>query len=205
MGTEPPNGDAPPSYTSTAATPADQFADPSSNIDVTASFANLSLSATPPTGIPSVDTCLAHLKFLHAINSLKEDVGYTDGLWGLWDDRAEKDTGIIVDGALPSGMDLDKLNKDQKVALALSRLREKRWAIFLARAVDRYEAWWNAISKSKQMLTESDMMTAGSPKYDYFTTSGAPLPWSDDMIPPLGRYPCIVGSSTLSFTYMAFD
>ncbi|KAM0264104.1 hypothetical protein ACHAQJ_000849 [Trichoderma viride] len=179
------NGEAPPSYNSVAPAPADELADPSSNIDVTASFANLSISSTPPTGRPSVDICLVHLKLLHAVHSLQEDVGYTDGLWGLWDDRAEQDTGIIVDGALPWGVELDKLNHDQKVKLALSRLREKRWAIFLARAVDRYEAWWNAVSKTKQMLTESDMMTTGSSKYIDFTTSGAPLPWSDDLIPPL--------------------
>ncbi|GFP57240.1 glycine-rich domain-containing protein 1 [Trichoderma asperellum] len=185
MAKEPVDGEAPPSYTPTAPAPPNGQTNPPSNIDITASFAHLAISSNPPTGIPSVDTCLAHLKLLHAIHSLKEDVGYTDGLWGLWDDRADKDTDIIVDGALPSGVDLDRLSKDEKAKLALSRLREKRWAIFLARAVDRYEAWWNAISRTKEMLTEIDMMKTHGSRYIDFPTGGAPLPWSDDLIPPL--------------------
>lgn len=188
MTREPANGEAPPGYTPTAPELPNGQPDPSSNIDITASFANLAISAEPPTGIPSVDTTLAHLKLLHAIHSLKEDVGYTDGLWGLWDDRADKDTDIILDGAMPSEVKLDSLSKDEKNKLALSRLREKRWAIFLARAVDRYEAWWNAITRQKEMLIETDMMKTHGSKYIDFPTSGAPLPWSDDNIPPLGKY-----------------
>ncbi|KAL7972720.1 hypothetical protein HDV63DRAFT_369955 [Trichoderma sp. SZMC 28014] len=179
MTREPAKGEAPPNYTPTAA------ADPHSDLDITASFAYLALSSDPPTGIPEVDTCLAHLKLLHAIHSLKEDVGYNDGLWGLWDDRADKDTDIILDGALPSGVKLDSLSKDEKTKLALSRLREKRWAIFLARAVDRYEAWWSAITRNKEMLTETDMTKKHDSRYIDFPTSGAPLPWSNDNIPPL--------------------
>ncbi|RFU74450.1 hypothetical protein TARUN_7775, partial [Trichoderma arundinaceum] len=180
------NGQAPPpSYTPEASIAANDFTDPPGNIDVTASFANLSLSATPPTGGPNVDTCLAHLKLLHAIHSLKEDVGYTDGLWGIWDSRAQWDTEILHGEALPPGVQLDKLGQDEKVKLALSRLREKRWAIFLARAVDRYEAWWNAVSKHKTMLTEEDMTTLNNPKYMKFTASGVPLPWNNELLPPL--------------------
>ncbi|KAL7788272.1 hypothetical protein V8C37DRAFT_388540 [Trichoderma ceciliae] len=185
MTKEPPSDQAPPSYTAEASTAADGFANPPSDIDVTASFANLSLSSNPPTGGPHVDTCLAHLKLLHAIHSLKEDVGYSDGLWGIWDSRAKWDTDILHGEALPPGVQLDKLGEDERVKLALSRLREKRWAIFLARAVDRYEAWWNAVNKYKAMLTEEDMTNLGNPKYIDFTTSGAPLPWKDELLPPL--------------------
>lgn len=32
---------------------------------------------------PDANTCLAHLKLLSPLQALKEDVGYTDGLWGL--------------------------------------------------------------------------------------------------------------------------
>lgn len=188
MAKEPANGEAPPGYTPTAPEPPNGETDAPSNIDITASFAHLTISADPPTGIPSVDTCLAHLKLLHAIHSLKEDVGYNDGLWGLWDGLADMDADTIIDGAVPSGVKLDRLSKEDKIKLALSRLREKRWAIFLARAVDRYEAWWNAVSRTKEMLTETDMMKTHGSKYIDFPTSGAPLPWSDDIIPPLGKY-----------------
>ncbi|KAH6605065.1 hypothetical protein Trco_006772, partial [Trichoderma cornu-damae] len=179
------NDEAPPTYASEASAVQDGFADPARDIDVTASFANLSLSSGPPTGGPNVDTCLAHLKLLHAIHSLKEDVGYTDGLWGIWDSRAQWDTAILDSEALPPGIRLEGLDEGERVKLALSRLREKRWAIFLARAVDRYEAWWNAVRKHETMLTEEDMMRPKNPKYTRFVTTGTPLPWKDELLPPL--------------------
>lgn len=183
-GEAPPDGEAPPSYT-TATEDVLDATDPSQNIDVTTAFANLSLSSGPSTGGPNVDTTLAHLKLLHAIDTLKEDVGYTDGLYGIFDSRAKWDTEILHGAALPPGVQLDKLGGSDKEKLALSRLREKRWAIFLARAVDRYEAWWNAMARNKTMLTEEDMSTPDSPKYLAFSTSGKPLGWTRDSIPPL--------------------
>lgn len=185
-GEAPPDGEAPPSYT-TATEDVLDATDPSQNIDVTTAFANLSLSSGPSTGGPNVDTTLAHLKLLHAIDTLKEDVGYTDGLYGIFDSRAKWDTEILHGAALPPGVQLDKLGGSDKEKLALSRLREKRWAIFLARAVDRYEAWWNAMARNKTMLTEEDMSTPDSPKYLAFSTSGKPLGWTRDSIPPLGK------------------
>ncbi|KAL7948262.1 hypothetical protein V8C42DRAFT_351505 [Trichoderma barbatum] len=183
----PPYGDAPPSYDkATSGIPGDPDAATSSkDIDVTAAFANLSLSSGPTTGGPNVDTCLAHLKLLHAIDALKEDVGYTDGLFEIWDSRANWDIEIIHGAALPPGLKLDRLGQDERVKLALSRLREKRWAIYLARAVDRYEAWWNAMAQNKTMLNEEDMFVEQSSKYTGFTTSGKPLPWTRDSLPPL--------------------
>lgn len=188
MNREPANGEAPPGYTPTAQEPPNGQTDAYSDLDITAKFAYLNLPAEPPKGTPNEDTCLAHLKLLHAIHSLKEDVGYSDGLWGLWDDRVAKDTDIIIGGAVPSGIELSTLGGDDKVKLALSRLREKRWAIFVARAVDRYEAWWDAVGRTKEMLTETDMKTHGS-RYIDFPTSGKPMSWSVDTIPPLGKWP----------------
>ncbi|UKZ56523.1 hypothetical protein TrVGV298_010360 [Trichoderma virens] len=180
----PPNGEAPPSYTLATGDVADAT-DPSPNIDVTAAFANLFVSSGPSTGRPNIDTTLAHLKLLHAIDALKEDVGYTDGLFGIFDNRAKWDTEILHGSALPPGVKLDKLGENEREKLALSRLREKRWAIYLARAVDRYEAWWNAMAQGKTMLTEEDVFAPDSPKYIGFTTNGTPLPWIRESIPPL--------------------
>lgn len=185
-GEAPPNGDAPPSY-ATATEDVLAVEDSSNNIDVTAAFADLSLSSGPSTGGPNIDTTLAHLKLLHAIDALKEDVGYTEGLFSLFDSRAKWDTEILHGAALPPGLKLDKLPANEKEKLALSRLREKRWAIFLARAVDRYEAWWNTMAVKKVMLTEEDMAGQDSPKYMGYPTSGTPLSWTRDFIPPLGR------------------
>ena len=50
--------------------------------ELNAAFAPLHLSEYPST-LPTTNKCLAHLKFLSVFHVLKEDVGYTDGLFGL--------------------------------------------------------------------------------------------------------------------------
>ena len=149
--------------------------------------------------LPSPETCLHHLKFLHALHSLKEDVGYTDGLWGLWDTR--------INLALPEWENIDRtlhpstrtqMPPDAERRLRLSKLREKRWALFVARAVDRYEAWWDAIAGPEpDYLVEHDTRVRGHPKYDAFPSGGVPaaqegrgepaIAWSESTLPPLGE------------------
>ena len=85
----------------------------------------------------TADTCLAHLKLLFAFQNLKEAVGYTDGLWQIYDSRVFPRTKDI-----DTLQDADKL--DDQIKKNLSLLREKRWALYVARASDRYEAWWNS-------------------------------------------------------------
>jgi hypothetical protein len=82
------------------------------------------------------DQCIAHLKLLEAFNQLREDVGNTDHLFGI---ESPPSTGKVEKSEktpLVHGVDLN--------ALAQVRVREKRWAVFVARAVDRFEQWWDA-------------------------------------------------------------
>ncbi|KAJ6442492.1 dihydrodipicolinate synthetase [Purpureocillium lavendulum] len=171
--------DSPPAYN--AANPAGGAAP--DDVDLAASFATLSLGDEPAD--PDTDTCLAHLKFLHAIQSMKEDVGYTDGLWGIWDSRAENPLEDLFSGD-DAGADGDKPRPtgDDRVKAALSRIREKRWALFVARAVDRYEAWWHALPK-EAMLTEQDMEQENNPRYSRLPSTGTFLAWKEHMLPPL--------------------
>ncbi|KAI0843879.1 hypothetical protein F5Y00DRAFT_274793 [Daldinia vernicosa] len=128
------------------------------------------------------DTCLVHLKLLAALQSLKEDVGYTDGIWGLFDDRVliQKDT---KPEAAENGQKLE-----EETVKRLARLREKRWALFVARAVDRYETWWTKLSKKH--LTEKNMQgnyreESATAIYGTFTSRGIPLQWAEHILPPL--------------------
>jgi hypothetical protein len=169
------NGQAP--Y---AQPPADEPA-----VNLTAAFENLKLSNAP--GFPDVDRCFAHLKLLAAFQSLKEDVGYTDGLWNIWDNRADGDEIKVPNGPpadIPMPPPGEQKIDDQKLR-KLSQIREKRWALFVARAVDRYEAWWNTVSAHADPLTLEDMGRAGSPKYDTFTSGASGLAWTQDSVPPL--------------------
>lgn len=166
---------------------------PDDAVDVTAAFASLKLSNEPED--PDADTCLAHLKLLAAIQAMKEEVGYTDGLWGIWDTRA--DTGEL-DEPVPEGPDAkaggkDAPSADAKKLATLSKLREKRWALFVARAVDRYESWW-ATLWSTGPLIEWDMETPSSLKHEKFVDRPQyQAPWNDKILPPLGT----MGSAAL--------
>ena len=174
--------DAPPAYS------VNERAEPEPPIDLTALFSELKLSNDIED--PGVDTCLAHLKLLHAFQTLKEDVGYTDGLWGLWDTRAEcsvtiEDNGTIEEVSVDPGV---TLTEEQK-KITLSKIREKRWALFVARAVERYEAWW--VSMFKVSLTESEIS-----EWVIFCESDTArdadtFDWSQMPLPPLGKFPCL--------------
>ncbi|KAM0818606.1 hypothetical protein AB5N19_04418 [Seiridium cardinale] len=123
-------------------------------------FSTRSLSSTPQH--PETGSCFVHLKLLFTFQNLKDDVGYSDGLWGLWDANYP---------ATPS-------NPNQ----ALASVREKRWAVFVARALDRYEAWWNSLGG--QFLTERDMEKDRT-RYLNFMANWEPMRWNEDNMPPL--------------------
>lgn len=157
---------------------------------LTAAFASLKLSASPRD--PDADTCLAHLKVLSAFQTLKDDVGYTDGLWGIWDARALGPDFASVDD-LPPGPGPEMAGKalrepvDSDPRAQVARLREKRWAVFLARAVDRYESWWSVLSSSGGLgfLAEYNMERPGDPKYENFPRYEDAFKWTPDNLPPL--------------------
>ncbi|OTA68463.1 hypothetical protein K449DRAFT_461315 [Hypoxylon sp. EC38] len=145
-----------------------------SDDELNSAFKSLNLSSSTSEVTP--DTCLAHLKLLHAFQNLKEDVGYTDGLFGLFDSR------VVSQNDKKSNAVEKDLKLDDETGKRLAELREKRWALFVARAVDRYEAWWGTISK--RSLSEHDMEIY-SAKYNGFTSTNAPLSWAENILPPL--------------------
>ncbi|KAJ4174255.1 hypothetical protein NW754_004670 [Fusarium falciforme] len=146
---------------------------------------------------PSDITCLAHLKLIHAIAKLKESIGYTDGLFGIWDSRAHYNRfkvkeGASEFGAVTSNYLFDQLShqgpgfniiSDNGRSLALSKIREKRWAIYVARAVDRYEAWWSSVFQLS--LKTSQLSETLSPAHEAFPVMGDVLDWNNMVLPPL--------------------
>lgn len=154
---------------------------------------------------PNAITCLAHLKLIHAFAKLKESIGYTDGLFGLWDSRARYNRfkasprslkqGSTEFGGVRSTLLLAQLShqgpgfniiSDHSKSLALSKLREKRWAIYVARAVDRYEAWWSSMFQLS--LKTSQLSEALSPAHEAFPVTGGILDWNNMVLPPLGKH-----------------
>ncbi|KJK78130.1 hypothetical protein H634G_06302 [Metarhizium anisopliae BRIP 53293] len=173
------DGVAPPAYAVEQAE-----AQPPVDVDTTAAFAHLSLETNIAQRRLTVDTCLAHLKLLHAIHNLKEEVGYTDGLFGLYDSRAGHDADGFDLDAIHAGKGI-KIEDAEKVKLALSKIREKRWALFVARAVDRYETWWRVI-QGQNHLTQDMMAEPASDLYANFPIlCKDPRGLGPDMLPPL--------------------
>jgi len=182
---------APPAYTATDSNGGRvvENGDGATPIDITAAFASLRVANDPLGPLPDPDTCLAHLKLLAALEAMKEDIGYTDGLFGIWDTRADSVSGDEkVSGDLDLPVDQQQTipeDAHERRRLVLSKLREKRWALFVARAVDRYEAWWTALFGATPTLTNADMTTSGSPAFEAFPTPGPTRIWTDMQLPPL--------------------
>ncbi|KAL8766036.1 MAG: hypothetical protein Q9209_007065 [Squamulea sp. 1 TL-2023] len=104
-----------------ASVPPPYHSRPEENPDLTAAFSSLNLTAL--SNKPTPDQCLAHPKLLEAFHNLREDVATTDGLFGIYD--------YFVDRVYPNQ------GFDEKRAQLLLRLREKRWAVYVAKAERR--------------------------------------------------------------------
>jgi len=157
--------EAPPSYSATDPVNAEPIDGPTAE-QLSAAFSSLHLSDTPP-AFPDTEHCLAHLKLLSAFHALKEDIGYTDGLFNLYDAKCE-----LLD------------NRDE----ALAKMREKRWVLYIARAVERFEDWWLQVlcnmEQSKRL--EGKEMVANVLKFTDFTKRGRVHRWTTSMLPPIG-------------------
>lgn len=144
--------------------------------DINASFSNLQIGDAPK-NFPDADLCLAHLKLLEAFFILKLEVGYTDGAFDIWDSRAPE-----IDESVAN----DEMARNTRKE-ALSKIREKRWALYVARSVHRFEIWWmNVLCHFEEsvMLTEGAMR---SKEFQDFPSAGKILRWTPDMLPPLGQ------------------
>ncbi|KAJ5156161.1 Protein of unknown function DUF1399 [Penicillium capsulatum] len=115
------------------------------------------------TSTVSPDQCVAHLKLLAVLADLRDFISGNDGLFGIFDSEADKFPGSL----------------DQ----ARARIREKRWAVYTARAVDRYTQWWfTCLPMSRPAVGLKDLEV-----YDYETIADCDIRilWSKDNMPPI--------------------
>jgi len=112
----PPGDDSPP--------PSYAVNDTNNVPSITAAFSNLNLTASHAPSPPSPDKCIAHPKLLESFHQLREQAALTNRLFG------------IKDGFVPSD-----LSEAKRVEL-LTKMREKRWAVYVAKAAKRFEKWW---------------------------------------------------------------
>ncbi|KGO40366.1 Protein of unknown function DUF1399 [Penicillium expansum] len=124
----------------------------------------LDLSSQPPASTTVTrDQCVVHLKFLAVLADLRDAISSDDGLFGILDAEAEQ---------FPN-----ELNE------ARARIREKRWAVYTARAVERYTKWWSTgLPRSRPMATINDLESID---YESILNCGTIVAWSTENLPPL--------------------
>ncbi|KAI9838829.1 MAG: hypothetical protein M1819_004035 [Sarea resinae] len=139
-------------------------------IDLTANLQNLDLRSASEK--PTVPQCIAHLKLLESFYQLRDEVGRTDGLFGLSDSLAAAVT-----------------EDEREREAALAKIAEKRWAVYVARAADRFERWWHTSAPStaagnpRNYLVQREMNR--NSYYDSLPLKGQRIKYTRDYLPPL--------------------
>ncbi|RLM01276.1 hypothetical protein CFD26_104085 [Aspergillus turcosus] len=110
------------------------------------------------------DQCVVHLKFLASLADLRDSVAGNEGLFGLHEPPLSE---------FP-----------EHVEEVRARIREKRWAVYTARAVDRYTKWWETCIPSNRPCPR--LKDLENQSYDRITEGNHLLSWSKDSLPPLG-------------------
>lgn len=142
-------------------------------------FANFSLPFTEEKpSFPTEPLVIVHLKLLQAFSALQNQISFTDGVFGIWDPRAS---------AINLESTADVQDPTSKQSNVLAAIREKRWALFVARATERFSMYWTRVlcQPENRRLTQEDMMQKS---FEQFTDLGRPNSWTTDMLPPLGQY-----------------
>ena len=120
----------------------------------------------------SRDQCIAHLKFLAALADLRDTIASSDGLFGIFDSQVDE---VI-----------SKKDDERTRHKALAILRERRWMVYVARAVDRYTTWWECcVVRTQRDITVWDTQ---QPSYASITQWATPLPFGPKDLPPLGEF-----------------
>ncbi|CAG8898863.1 unnamed protein product [Penicillium egyptiacum] len=108
-------------------------------------------------GTVVIDECITHLKLLSTIAKLRNFIKGTDKLFGIHDSEVRN------------------FSDPRKQAQAAARIQEKRWAVYVARAVDRFTVWWQTCLPK---LNTSRISKLNS-------SSDAKIAWSANVMPPL--------------------
>ena len=130
--------------------------------DITAAFPNLTLGSSV---IPEPDHCIAHLKLLEALHQHREDIALHDGLFNIWDSYV-----------FSRYSDLER-------AKILTQIREKRWAIYIAKAVKRFECWWRKCIQPD--AKNAEWTSFGSQAFTQDPGEGRRMKFEKENIPPL--------------------
>jgi len=162
------------------------------------------LDFTPsPLELPTAAECIVHLKLLYAFAKLRYDVGNQEGIFGIDLEKGEDAKEEAPEGGVshqPDGVHTQNQTNatgsahppidEQKVAAALGeRIREKRWSVFVTKAVDRFERWWNSLSSKANPaflpLTTDDFESVPNRNLPFQYDMPGLEGWGSHILPPL--------------------
>lgn len=115
-----------------------------------------------------VDECIAHLKLMSVFSDLRNVISSRDGLFDLWDNAIAESN--------------DEMRKQ-----SLALLREKRWELYVSRAVDRFETWLDKCVPHKRIQSNVQQLTVRDIERSDFsiTERQARHPWTPETLPPI--------------------
>lgn len=177
------SGDAPPEYTpgTNGGAPLPPTEAP---FDLAAKLNALNLAGSPP--FPTPDQCIAHLKFLHSLHGLRQDISTRVGLFDINGPPRE-------DGQQGEESDPAPNYSDQAGIEPRAKVREKRWEVYVSRAVDRFSTWWYSQVPATSKGEPGGMLTCNSllndKNLEATVTQGIPIPAlsNPDRLPPIGK------------------
>jgi hypothetical protein len=119
------------------------------------------------TSTVSRDQCIAHLRLLSALADLRNAISKHDTLFGIDDCQA------------------NQFPTDYERTRALTHIQDKRWAVYVARAVDRFEFWWKScVPQWLEARTTTTLLPAEAKRLIECPTR---ITWNSEILPPLGR------------------
>lgn len=111
-----------------------------------------------PLEIPTPAECIAHLKLLHAFAKLRHDVGNQEGLYGIYLEKADTYAQASFHNGGQNGGEHQTYNQHAAPeatsgpdASLAERVRDKRWSVFVEKAVARFERWWETLPTSSSI------------------------------------------------------
>ena len=176
------------------------------------------LDFTPnPLGIPTVAECVAHLGLLAVFGKLRKDVGNSDRLFGidLLEEKGEKEKkgedattkmenlnletgeGVGHKDAPAAPSTPETTNKPTAKAdpiapdSAQEKIREKKWSIFVHKAVSRFETWWSTLQSLDEYFRKPIQTFDFEPSMMETRVDGfinGPGVVFDGCLPPIGMY-----------------
>ncbi|KAG9588127.1 hypothetical protein KCU86_g8343, partial [Aureobasidium melanogenum] len=132
--------------------------------------------AQPDPDLPSPEDGIAHLKLLECFYRLKQKIASTDGLFGISSDIVQEN-----DQNTPP----KNVHNDQN-SMILTLLAEKRWQVYVSRAVDRFSKWRYTVEPDVDYYTFNHAWSFGADLAERVKPEKAnPLTFDATNLPPI--------------------